>query len=333
MNDKLEKLNDIVKNAKKIVIAQADNPDGDSLASTLALEEIIHDMGKEPLLYCAIDMPQHLRHLKGWDRVEKDVPKQFDAVIIVDCSSRTLFEIADTNGQLSWLLAKPTIIIDHHDTPETLQATITYDALSAVSTGEAIYEIASMLSWPVSINAGSMIAVSILSDSLGLMTEQTTSRSIRIIAELVEKGVNLTELDDARKQTMRKSQELVRYKGTLLQRIEYANNTDIAMITIPWKEIETYSSQYNPSILVLDDMRLTEGTKIAIAFKQYNRGKITAKIRSNYGFPIAKDLAEHFGGGGHPYASGFKVNNKTIDDVKDECKKIIANLLDDMSIQ
>lgn len=128
---------------------------------------------------------------------------------------------------------------------------------------------------------------------------------------------------------MRKSPELIRYKGELLQRVEYFSDNRIATITVPWKEIERYSPSYNPTMLVLDDMRMTENTDIAIGFKFYNDGKVTAKIRCNYGRPIANDLAQHFGGGGHPYASGFKVaDGRSFDDIKKECIREATLLLD-----
>lgn len=323
----IKKIQEIIDDSKTIVIAQADNPDGDSLASALALEDILHHLGKEPYMYCAIDMPKHLRHLPGWDRVNKDMPKQFDASIIVDTSSRKLFEVAEKRGELNWVLAKPLIVLDHHDVESTIDATVYHNNKKAVSTGEAIYEIAKELSWPLTLTSRNMIATSILSDSLGLMTEQTTPTSIRTIADLVEQGVNLPELEEARRAMMKKSEALVRYKGELLQRLEYYDGTSVATITIPWSEIEQYSSEYNPSILVLDDMRLTEGTKIAIAFKTYPNGRITAKIRANYGFPIAKDLAEHFGAGGHKYSSGFKVNDDNFEKVKQECIEYAIGLL------
>lgn len=317
----------LIADKRQILLIQADNPDGDSLASALAMEQIIHDMGKEPIMYCAVDIPKHLRHLPGWDRVIKDIPHNFDVSILLDCSSRSLLELAEKNGQLSWLLTKPMIIIDHHNVEPTLNATITYNLHNAVSTGEVIYGLAKELDWPLDINARNMIAVSILSDSLGLMTDATTPQSIRIIADLVESGVNLPELDEARRETMRKSVELVRYKGNLLQRVEFHDNNQIATVTIPWEEIEKYSAQYNPSILVLDDMRLTEDVKLAIAFKTYQGQRITAKIRCNYRYGIGKELAEHFGGGGHPYASGFKVTGKPYAQVINECINKATELL------
>ena len=48
-------------------------------------------------------------------------------------------------------------------------ATITCNDIKAVSTGEVVYKIAQELNWPLSIEAKNMIAVSILSDSLGLI--------------------------------------------------------------------------------------------------------------------------------------------------------------------
>jgi phosphoesterase RecJ-like protein len=331
MNDDVSQIKKLVKEASNILIVQADNPDGDSLASSLALEQIFHDLGKQPHLYCAIDIPKHLRHLQGWDRIEKDIPHNYDLSIVVDCSSRSLLEVAENNGQLSWLLAKPMIIIDHHDVEATLEPTVYYNQTQAVATGEVIYQLAQKLKWPLNRNAMNMITVSILSDSLGLMTDATTPTSIRIVADLVEQGVKLPELEEARRETMRKSQELVRYKGELLQRVEYSDNGRIASIIIPWEEIEKYSSHYNPSMLVIDDMRLTDNVAIAIAFKTYPDGRVTAKIRANYGFGIANKLAEHFGGGGHPYASGFKITGKPFNQIKSDCIHKAIELLNNLN--
>src|SRR5690606_5927176 len=133
--------------------------------------------------------------------------------------------------------------------------------------------------------------VSILSDSLGLMTQGTSSRSIHIIAELVEQGVKLYELEELRRSFMKKSVELMRYKGQLLQRVEFFDGNRIATITIPWEEIERYSPHYNPSMLVIDEMRFVENVQVAIAFKVYRDGKITAKIRCNPGAAIGAELA------------------------------------------
>lgn len=202
---------------------------------------------------------------------------------------------------------------------------------SAVATGEVIYELAQQLSWPLNLEAKKLLAIAILSDSLGLMSEATTAQTIKIVAKLVEDGVKLAEIENMRRETMKREPELIHYKGRLLERVEFHDNDRIATVTIPWEEIEKYSPLYNPPMLVLDDMRLTKGTAVAIAFKLYEGGKVTAKIRCNYKFGIADKLAEHFGGGGHPYAAGFKItDSRGYQGVKNECLKVTAQLLDEL---
>lgn len=319
----------LIDQAHDILILQADNPDGDSLGSSLALEQILGDLGKEPYLYCGIDMPAHLKYLPGWDRVSNELPNNFDTCIIVDTSSANLFEQATKTGDFARISSKPTIVLDHH---QAVENSITFAQVvankPAVATGELIYELAKQLGWTLNIHAMNAIAVSILSDSLGLMTDATSSRSIHIIAELVEAGVKLPQIENLRRDLNRKSPELVRYKGELMQRVEYHSDDRISIVTIPWDEIEKYSSEYNPSVLVMDEMRMTTNTAIAIAFKTYPDGKITGKIRCNYGFPIGAELAARFGGGGHPYASGFKIQDgRSIGDVKAACIAKATELL------
>jgi phosphoesterase RecJ-like protein len=325
-------ISEIIDSAKNIVVVQADNPDADSVASALALEQILGDIGKEVTLYCGVDLPSYLHYLPGSDRVITELPKQFDLSIIVDTSSETLLEKLSKTGAKSWLAAKPSIVIDHHAT----QPTITFAKIifnhKAVATGELIFELSSQLGWNINIEAKNLLTYAILSDSLGLMSEATTARSIQIIAELVEGGVKLAELENARRETMRREPELIHYKGRLLERVEFYSNNRIATITIPWEEIEKYSPLYNPPMLVIDDMRLSRDTAVAIAFKTYRDGKVTAKIRSNYGSSISDKLAEHFGGGGHPYAAGFKITGgKPYEDIKRETIEKATRLLDELA--
>jgi phosphoesterase RecJ-like protein len=325
------KINTFIDKYEKFLLVQADNPDADSLASALALEQILAAKNKGTALYCAVDIPSYLRYLPGWDRVSTEVPKEFDAVIIVDTTAINLFEAAERAGALSWIKAKPSLVIDHHGTEPTLDFADIVHQEAAVACGELIYDLAQENKWQLSQTAKEMLAVAILSDSLGLISESTTSHSINVIAELVEKGVVLAKLDHARKAMQKKSPGIVRYKGELLKRLEYSPDQKIAIIQIPWEEIEKYSHEYNPSMLVIDEMRQVEKVTTAIAFKTYPDGRITAKIRCNYGYPIAAKLAENFGGGGHPYASGFRViGSKDYNEVKRQAIELGSQLIEEI---
>lgn len=301
----------LINDAQKLVIIQADNPDGDSLGSALALEELLSDLGKDVALYCAIDMPKYLQYIKGWDRVTKDWPTDRDAAIIVDTASELLIhQVLATTGVRHFLETHPVLVIDHHQSAEgDLPFDITMlNMPGAVATGEIIFNLAREAGWSINPQAAENMFLSIQADSLGLTTQNTTAESYRSAAELVALGAVPADIEERRREYMKKPADILAYKGELIKRIEYHLEGLLATVHIPWEDIEEYSDRYNPSVLVLDEMRLVEGVKVAVALKTYPDGKITGKIRTNA--PIAHHVAGFFGGGGHEYAAGFKLNEQ-----------------------
>jgi phosphoesterase RecJ-like protein len=297
-----------IADAQKILVIQAENPDGDSLGSALALEEIFGDMGKDVVLYCAIEMPKYLRYITGWDRVTNEFDSHADLAIIVDNSSRALMEKAlATTGVQHFLESHPTIVFDHHasvvpDLPFP-HSNVTSD--TAVATGELIYEMAAQNDWSINTQAATNLFISIQADSLGLTTPSTTARSFAVCAQLIELGAQPSAIESARREMMKKAPEILAYKGRLIERIEYFLDDRLALIHVPWEEIEQYSDKYNPTMLVLDEMRLVTGVDVAIGVKTYPDKKLTGKLRVN--LPVADKIAGFYGGGGHAFAAGFKI--------------------------
>jgi phosphoesterase RecJ-like protein len=330
MYTEADKIKGIVSKAQKIVIIQADNPDGDSLGSALALEHILGDLGKEAYLYCAVDMPTYLRYLPGWDRVSPDLPPKFDASIVVDASTMTLFERLDGTEYKNWLAAKPCVVLDHHEIVDNLIpfATVTINDGSRASAGELIYLLSKQLKWKLSADAQTLIMASILGDTQGLTNQLASAETYRIMAEMVENGVDRPRLEELRREYGKMEPEIFRYKAELIKRSEFAADGQVAYVSIPQEEINKYSPLYNPAPLIQNDMLQTKGVAVAVVFKVYSDGRITAAIRCNSGIPVAAKLAEHFGGGGHAYASGFKVTDgRSAEDIKKQCLEQAAKLL------
>ncbi len=323
-------IKELVNQAQNIVILQADNPDADSLGSALALEQILGDMGKEPKLYCGIDVPSYLKYLKGWDRVDNQLPPKFDLSIIVDCSTMSLFERLTAAGAQGWLSSKPCIVLDHHEEVSNLIpfATITLNDQTCSSTGELIYNLSRQLDWPLSILAQEFMMTAILGDTQGLSNSLASADTYRALADMVETGVDRPKLEETRRQFSKMPPAIFKYKAQLIDRTELAADGQLAIVDIPQTEINEYSPLYNPAPLIQADMLQTEAVGVAIVFKNYSDGHITAAIRCNPTFPIAAKLAEHFGGGGHAYASGFKVEDESnFSQLKAECIKTATNLI------
>ncbi len=322
------KAKEIIEQAGTIVVIQGENPDGDSVGSSVALEEILGDMGKKVIMYCPVQIGSYLGYIKGWDRVVDELPRDFDLSIVVDTASATLLERAIVPANLAQLSSKPSVVIDHH----TTEGTIPFDHVAVidakkVATGELIYDMAKANGWKLNPQACENLAISIMADSLGLITENTTANSIRVVAELVEGGASLATIDSRRREFMKKSPQILAYKGELLQRVEYFADGQLALVHIPWEEITKYSAKYNPSMLVIDEMRLVDDVKVAICTKSYPDGKITGKIRANPGYKIAEDIARFFGGGGHPYVAGFRTYSDNYQEVKNELIGAVDKIL------
>lgn len=295
----------LINDAKKIIVIQAENPDGDSIGSSVALEEILGDMGKEVVLYCPVEVPKYLRYINGWDRVVMDFDTSADLAIIVDTAADVLItKVLETPGVRHFLESHPVLVIDHHTTESNLSFDHTMLSGDAVATSEVIYGLASTNSWPINTQAAEDMLVAIMSDSLGLTTQNVSPQTYFVAGKLAELGASNSAIEERRRQFMKKAPEILAYKGELIGRIEYYLDNKLALVHIPWDDIQKYSDQYNPSVLVLDEMRLVENVEIAVAIKTYPDGKITGKLRSN--LPISETVAGYFGGGGHKYAAGFR---------------------------
>ncbi|CAN5691163.1 bifunctional oligoribonuclease/PAP phosphatase NrnA [soil metagenome] len=303
-----EKIQEIIDDAQEIVIVQADNPDGDSIGSALALESMLHEMGKTPYLYCAVRMPAYLRYLTGWDRVSDTLPKSFDASIFVDVSTMTLLEQVQKQRLLPRFNRKPAIVLDHHGTveDEIPFATVFINDPTKSSAGELVYNVAMTLEWLIPVIAGEAIMTAILGDTQGLSNDLASSDTYRVVASLIDLGVDRPALENRRRQYSRMPQKIYAYKAELLKRTNFYLNDKLAMVVIPQDEINTYSPLYNPNALIQNDMLQVEGVAITIVLKRYDDGKVTGGIRCNPGYRLASVLASQLSGGGHPFVAGFK---------------------------
>lgn len=328
--DKLTKLAQILHDSERVVIIQADNPDADSLGSALALESLLEGQGKKTWLQCSVDMPGYLRYMAGWDRVSRELPSTFDAAIIVDASTLTLLDMFKDPVTRGTVASKPLVVLDHHavtDNPIDF-ADVVINNPEKSSTGELLFAVAHYMQWPVTPEAGGFMMHAILGDTQGLSNDLTSPATYRVMAELTESGVSRPQLEEQRREYGKMAPEIFRYKAELIQRTEFYADGKLAIVTVPQQEINDYSPLYNPAPLVQGDMLMTAGVQLSIVLKRYDSGRVTAAIRANQAAPIAGELASKMGGGGHAYASGFKVEDGTsYGDVKARCIDFATELL------
>ena len=321
-----DKFSDFLRDKRKICIIQAENPDGDSLGSAIALDYLLPD--KEVSLYCPVDIPKYLRYFDDWSRVTNEFDYKADGYIIVDTAAKVLLsKLLDDTAIRNRLYSASVFVIDHHETADDLD--FPHESIIEVRPActELIYRIVKNQEIEINKEAAEAVLQGILSDTLGLTSNSVTDETFEIAAELTRLGANIAELEDKRREFMKKSPRILDYKADLIHRIEYSLDGELATVHIPWDDIRKYSDEYNPNVLILEEMRLVEGVKVAVAVKTYPDGKVTGKIRCSSDAPIADQVAGYFGGGGHPYAAGFRTYDTTYEEVVHDLVKIIPEMI------
>ena len=314
---------------RRICIIQAENPDGDSLGSAIALDYILKDT--ENSLYCPVDIPKYLRYFPDWSRVSNEFDYKADGYIIVDTAANVLLsKLLDDTAIKNCLYQKPVLVLDHHESEDDLEVPHAAIIETLPACAMLIFKIARELKYEIPLVAAEAIYSAISSDTLGLVSNSVNAETMRVMADLIDLGVNPARLDEHRREFMKKSPRILDYKADLIKRIDYSLDGELATVHIPFEEIQMYSDEYNPNVLILEEMRLVEKVIVAVAIKTYPDGKITGKVRTSS--PIADQIAGYFGGGGHPFAAGFRTYDMSYDDVVSDLVKIIPGLLEQAAI-
>lgn len=322
---------EFLKDKEKICIIQAENPDGDSLGSAIALDYLL--AGKEVSLYCPVNIPRYLHYFADWSRVSNEFDYKANGYIIVDTAAKVLLsKLLDDTAIRNRLYSAPVLVIDHHETEDDLDFRHQAIIESAPACTEVIYKIAKDQNITIGKEAAEAIFQGLLSDTLGLTSVSVTAETFEVAADLARLGANIAELEERRREFMKKSPRILDYKADLIKRIEYALDGALATVHIPWGDIQEYSDEYNPNVLILEEMRMVEGVKVAVAVKTYPDGKVTGKIRCNNDAQVADKIAGYFGGGGHPYAAGFRTYDTTYEEVVADLIKMLPEVLGDGDI-
>lgn len=329
---------EFLKDKKSICIIQAENPDGDSLGSALSLDYLLKDY--QVSLYCPVEIPKYLRYFDDWSRVTQEFDFDADGYIIVDTAAEVLLsKLLDESAIKNRLISMPVFVLDHHETEDDL--TFSHQGLiqTLPACCDLIYKVAieqgllskeplaeSDTDFGTEKKAAEYLYYGILSDTLGLTSPTTTADTFSVVSDLVKRGLEVAVLDEHRREFSKKTPRILDYKADLIKRLEYFLDGKLVTVHIPWEDITEYSDQYNPNVLILEELRMVEGVEIAVAIKTYPDGKLTGKIRTTGDFAYADKVAEYFGGGGHPYAAGFRTYDISYEDTVHELINAVTSI-------
>jgi len=293
----LERAAQILKSAANVLIICHKHPDGDTLGSALALASVLTEIGIRSEVICADPPPPRFTFMTA---VKTSPTPSFtpDLTVTVDVASPGLL------GKLEEKYAdRIDLKLDHHAIGAPFAKENYVDA-TAAGCGEIIFELSKLLSSkPIPKDALDMLYLAISADSGGLRFTNTTPKTLRIAAELMECGADTAEINRILFES-RTPSEVRAISAAYAGMRYYLNGT--AAITVFTNEAKKQLDITDDDISAVSGLsREIAGVTLGITLRQSSEdlGKYKASLRTVA--PVdAAAICSKLGGGGHVRAAG-----------------------------
>ncbi len=301
MRSDLQAIVAALKGSGSTAILSHVHPEGDTLGSALGCHLTLKALGKEVATFNPDPVPKNLRTLPGAAEVIRAdrLPRPFDCYLVVDAT-----DPSRVGGLLSEVPAGSLVInIDHHIS-NTHFGTYNWVDPEAAATGEMIYHLIEEMGIPLSREVATNLYVAILTDTGSFHYANTTSRTLRVAAALIETGV--VPQDVATLLFDQREVEELRFLGTLLTRLQLSSDGTMAWIEVTRETLERERVSRDALEDLINYPRSVGGVEVAFLFKEEDGAGVRVSLRSKGQVDVAA-VAKAFQGGGHKNAAGCTV--------------------------
>lgn len=308
----IQAVQELLSTPKKIAIIPHRGPDGDAMGSTLGLYHFLLKNHHYPTVISPNEFPDFLAWMPGADKIkiyEKDrenctaLLQEAELIFTLD------FNALHRTGEMENVLAQlqsPFIMIDHHQNPDDYAA-VTYSDTAFGSTCEMLYNFITALGKKddIDFTIGTCIYTGILTDSGSFKFPKTTGTTHRIVAELIDLGVQNTEIPSLLFDNS--SYGRLQILGRALQNMIIYPKFKTAYTTLTQEELNSFNYVKGDTEGIVNYGLSIQGIHFAAIFIENKEEKIIKiSFRSQGDFDVNQFAREHFNGGGHRNAAGGK---------------------------
>jgi phosphoesterase RecJ-like protein len=299
----LQAVADAIRSNDRFLLVTHENPDGDALGSLLATKLALDQLGKDSVMYLYGDAPLPREYgfmeLSGIMR-EPPTDAAERVLVAVDCANETRI-----GPDLNLLEAAAlTLDIDHHHDNSRF-GDVNLVVGDASSTGEVLRDVFTELGVELTPEIAEALYIAVVTDT-GRFQYNTTSKTLRLAAELVEAGADVKRVF----QGVYESVEFAKLKllGRVIERakvyeggrlvVSYLLRSDFTELNLA----EAYSEG------LIDHLRGVEGAEMAALIREPPRREGPPRrvsLRASNDELDVSAIARKSGGGGHRQAAGF----------------------------
>jgi phosphoesterase RecJ-like protein len=290
--------------ARTVLSIGHENPDGDSLGASIAVALIAEQLGASADVVSADPVPDLYAYLPLVDRVRSapDGAAAYDLVVVLDCGSlERIGPVRDAHADL--FAGLPHLVIDHHASNNSVDPAAWIDP-AAAATCEMVALLAERLSVPLGSGDGGLATAllsGIVMDTANFAHPNTTPRTLRVAAALVEAGAPLADI--SRRLYRTKPDVQLRLYGLVLARSGTTPDGLVVYATLRDADLAATGAAPEHSEGIIDLLAQSETADVAVLVKE-NDGRSRVSVRTKPGGVDATELTGLWGGGGHARAAG-----------------------------
>ena len=309
-------LDDIIKSSGKILLLSHMNPDGDTLGSMCAMYSMIyHRFKKKADMSVVSNIPFNYKFLPNVNFAQRYFDKSlvYDLVITLDVAA--IDRVLDS--KILFDKAKCTINIDHHKTNPGFgdYQIINSDASSC---GEVLFDYFKEHNWKIDEDSAICLYTAIMTDTGNFRFENTSAKTFRAVAELVEIGVVPNVIYKKCYET--KTKNFVMFQNHCVNNAVFLNDNKIAYTTVYKKDLEKFSAGDDYTDGIAETLRAIDTTEVSFVAKEVDTKLTKISMRSN-NVDVA-EICGKFCGGGHTFAAGCTIKAG----VKDAVEKLLREI-------
>lgn len=327
----IQAIESLLATPKKIAIIPHRNPDGDAMGSTLALYHFLSKNNHQTTVISPNEFPDFLAWLPGSETVQifeknkencTQILEQADIVFTLDFNA---FHRVGEMEKVLEVLDTTFIMIDHHQKPDDY-ATYMYSDTSFGSTCEMVYNFISFLDKKDQIDKtiGTCIYTGILTDSGSFRFPNTTGNTHRIVAELIDLGVENTAIPNLLFDNS--SYHRLQLLGKALQNLKVIPEHKTSYTTLTQAELNSFNYVKGDTEGIVNYGLSIKGIQFtAIFIENADENIIKISFRSQGEFDVNEFARSYFNGGGHRNAAGGKSEVSMEDTIK-KFENLVHNL-------
>ena len=288
---------------QRFLVTTHENPDGDALGSLLGLHLALVELGKDSVMVLGEQpLPAEYRFL-GLEENGLVHARPADAdsriLVAVDCAQESRIAAKDLLPH-----AASIVNIDHHH-DNTRFGGVDLIVPDASSTGEILADVLRALGVTATPAIAEALYTALVTDTGRFQYSNTTPKALRLAAELIEAGANVTRVF----QGVYESLEFAKVKllGSALRHATIHEGGRVVIAHLTRGDFAEAGAEEPFSEGVIDHLRAVEGTELAALIRELPPAGEACKVslRASIDTLDVSAIARQSGGGGHRQAAGF----------------------------